>query len=296
VNDQGYFVGRIERNLYWVTDGDYHSAFLATTDGVVLFDAPPSIGRNLQRAVDHVAAAEGLSNTVTHLVYTHHHSDHAGASSLFGSNVARIGHEETRRLLLRDNDPAKPAPEETFADQRTLDIAGDRIELAWHGANHSPDNIYIHFPDHDTLMLVDIVLPGWAPFYGINLSEDVPGYMNAPATALSYPWKHLIAGHLGRLGTREDATLHQGYIADIESGAKAALGVVDPTPYFQKYGSNLWAAVKGYLDEVAEAAAGPVTEKYAGKLGAVDVFTVPTAFSILESIRLDLGYRMDVHP
>jgi hypothetical protein len=31
-------------------------------------------------------------------------------------------------------------------------------------------------------------------------------------------------------------------------------------------------------------------------LGAVDVFSVPTAFSILESIRLDLGYRMDVHP
>jgi len=40
---------------------------------------------------------------------------------------------------------------------------------------------------HDTLMLVDMVLPGWAPFYGINLSEDVPGYMAAPAKALSYP-------------------------------------------------------------------------------------------------------------
>ncbi len=25
-------------------------------------------------------------------------------------------------------------------------------------------------------------------------------------------------------------------------------------------------------------------------------FTAPTAFTILESIRLDLGYRMDVHP
>ena len=94
VNDQGYYVGRIERNLYWVTDGDYHSAFLATPDGVVLFDAPPSIGHNLQRAVNDIAAAEGVSNTVTHLVYTHHHSDHAGASSLFGSNVVRIGHEE----------------------------------------------------------------------------------------------------------------------------------------------------------------------------------------------------------
>jgi glyoxylase-like metal-dependent hydrolase (beta-lactamase superfamily II) len=237
-----------------------------------------------------------VSGTVTHLVYTHHHSDHAGASSLFGSNVVRIGHEETRRLLLRDKDPAKPTPEETFADQRTLEIGGERIQLAWHGSNHSPDNIYIHFPDHDTLMLVDIVLPGWAPFYGINLSEDVPGYMAAPAAALSYPWKHLIAGHLGRLGTRDDVTLHQQYIADIEAGARTALATVDPTPYFQKYGENLWAAVRGFLDAVADTAAAPVIEKYTGVLGAVDVFTAPTAFSILESIRLDLGYRMDVHP
>ena len=151
VNDQGYYVGRIERNLYWVTDGDYHSAFLTTPDGVVLFDAPPTIGHNLQRAVNDIAAAEGVSSTVTHLVYSHHHSDHAGA-------------------------------------------------------------------------------------------------------------------------------------------------MVDPTPYFAKYGENLWAAVKGYLDAVAETAAAPVIEKYTGVLGAVDVFTVPTAFSILESIRLDLGYRMDVHP
>jgi hypothetical protein len=91
-------------------------------------------------------------------------------------------------------------------------------------------------------------------------------------------------------------TLHQQYIADIEAGAREALGVTDPSPYFQKYGDNLWAAVKGYLDAVAEAAAVPVIEKYTGMLGAADVFTVPTAFSILGSIRLDLGYRMDVHP
>jgi len=44
-NEQGYFVGRVERNLYWVTDGTYQSAFLATPDGVVLFDAPPTIGQ-----------------------------------------------------------------------------------------------------------------------------------------------------------------------------------------------------------------------------------------------------------
>src|SRR6202789_3943197 len=102
LNEQGYYVGRVEQNLYWVTDGTYQCAFLTTTDGVVLLDAPPTIGRNIQRAVDEIAAANGVSNRVTHLVYSHHHADHVGASSLFDRNVARIGHEETRRLLLRD--------------------------------------------------------------------------------------------------------------------------------------------------------------------------------------------------
>src|ERR1700737_3880092 len=125
LNEQGYYVGRVERNLYWVTDGTYQSAFLTTSDGVVLLDAPPTIGHNIQRAVDEIASANGVSNKVTHLVYSHHHADHAGASSLFDKDVVRIGHEETRRLLLRDDDPARPAPEETFADHRTLKIGGE---------------------------------------------------------------------------------------------------------------------------------------------------------------------------
>ena len=68
LNDQGYYVGQVERNLHWVTDGVYQSAFLTTRDGVVLFDAPPGISHNLQRAVDEIAAAIGVSKTVTHLV------------------------------------------------------------------------------------------------------------------------------------------------------------------------------------------------------------------------------------
>src|SRR6476659_8952940 len=229
LNEQGYFVGRVERNLYWVTDGVYQSAFLTTTDGVVVFDAPPSIGQNLRRAVDEIAAANGVPNTVTHLVYSHHHHDHAGASSLF-ENVVRVGHEETRRLLLRDNDPARPAPEVTFADRYTLEVGGERVELAWHGPNHSPDNIFIHFPDHDTLMMIDVVNAGWVPIYNLNLSDDVIGYTGAPAIALDYPWTHLISGHLGRVATREDVAMHQQYIADIEASSREALASVNAGP------------------------------------------------------------------
>ena len=291
LNDQRYYVGRVERNLYWVTDGVYNSAFLATRDGVVVFDAPPSIGPNLRLAVDEIAAANGVPNTVTHFVYSHHHADHAGAASLFGGDVARIGHQETRRLLERDNDPARPLPEVTFAGTYTLEVGGERVELAWHGPNHTPDNIYIHFPGHDTLMFIDVVNAGWVPIYNVNLSEDVIGYIGAPAIALSYPWTHLISGHLGRLATRDDVAVHQAYIADIEASAAEALAAVDPLPFYIAAGENFWAGVKAHLDTVTERAAAPIIAKYTGVLAAADIeiFTNSTTFQIMQSLRLDRG-------
>jgi glyoxylase-like metal-dependent hydrolase (beta-lactamase superfamily II) len=296
LNDDGYYVGRLERNLYWITDGTYQSAFLTTSDGVVLLDAPPTTGNNLQRAVDKIASANGVSNQVNYLIYSHHHADHVGASSLFGKDVTRIGHEETRRLLLRDDDPARPPNEETFQDTRTLEIGGERIALAWHGANHSPDNIVIHLPDHDTLMMIDIVNPGWAPVFLSNLTEDIPGYLEAPATALGYSWTHFIGGHLGRLGTREDLALHQQYMADIAKSSRQAIDTADLTRFFQKYPDNPWAAFKGGLNEMVATAAAPVIEKYTGLLAAADVFTESTTFQVMQSIRLDLGHGSWVHP
>ena len=85
-------------------------------------------------------------------------------------------------------------------------------------------------------------------------------------------------------------------MADIAASVRNAIDTVDPTPYFQKYGENMWAAVKGYLDAITDAAAEPVIEKYTGVLAAADVFTESTTFWVMESIRLDLGYGSQVHP
>jgi glyoxylase-like metal-dependent hydrolase (beta-lactamase superfamily II) len=300
LNDQGYYVGRVERNLYYVTDGVYQSAFLTTPDGVVIFDAPPSIGHNIRRAVDEIAAANGVSNTVTHFVYSHHHADHGGAASIFDGDVVRIGHEETRRLLQRDGDPGRPLPEVTFADQYTLEVGGERVELAWRGPNHTPDNIYIHFPDHDTLMFIDVVNAGWVPIYNVNLSEDVIGYMGAPAIVQDYPWRHFICGHLGRLATRDDVSVYQQYLADIEASSREALAAIDPIPFYVAAGENFWAGVKAHLDTVTERAAAPIIAKYTGVLAAADIaeFTRTTTFQIMQSVRLDRGYTVStyVHP
>jgi glyoxylase-like metal-dependent hydrolase (beta-lactamase superfamily II) len=298
VNAQGYHVGRVKKNLYWVTDGTYQAAFLATRKGVVLCDAPPTIGHNLQRAIDQIAVATGASDKVTHIVYSHHHADHVGASSLFGPDVVRVGHVETKRLLARDSGPDQtvPLPDVTFERRRTLHVGGERIHLAWHGTNHTPDNIFIHFPDHDTLMLVDINLPGWAPYNSFNVNEDVPGSIAAADTAMTYPWTHFIGGHMGRLGTRHDMAVYQQYVSDLIDSIKKAIVAVDPTPFFAKYGNNSWGAVQTYQAAQVDYAAAPVIAKYTGVLAAADVYTASTAFILLESIRLDQGFDSQIHP
>jgi hypothetical protein len=147
-------------------------------------------------------------------------------------------------------------------------------------------------------MLIDVVNAGWVPIYNVNLSEDVPGYIEAPSIALSYPWAHLIGGHLGRLATRDDVTLHQQYISDIEASAREALAAVDPVPFYMRYGENVWAGVKAHLDTVTQRAAAPVIAKYTGVLAAADIeiFTTTTTFQIMQSLRLDSGPSGPVHP
>jgi hypothetical protein len=78
--------------------------------------------------------------------------------------------------------------------------------------------------------------------------------------------------------------------------APGPLPTVDPAPFCAKYGHNTWAAVKAYLDAASEQTAAPVAEKCAGVLAAADVFTGSTTFVILESLRLDSGAGLRIHP
>ncbi|MCT9935325.1 MBL fold metallo-hydrolase [Planotetraspora sp. A-T 1434] len=300
LNAQGYYVGQIKGNLYWVTDGYYQAMFLTTRQGVVLVDAPPTIGRNLLRAIEEVTQANGRPSTVTHLVYSHSHADHIGASVIFGKDVVRIGHAETRTLLRRDGDPNRPAPTVTFDDRYVLRVGGERLELTYHGPNHSPDNIFVYAPDQETLMVADVIYPGWVPFTNLAVSQDIPGWVGAHDVAMNYPWKTLVGGHLGRLGVRADGHLQRQYIADLEASTRDAMATVDPTPFFQKYGpaGNGWAIFKTYLNAVAQQAAAPVVAKYTGTLAAADVYTVDNAFTMLESLRIDSGLLgpFGIHP
>jgi len=300
LNESGYFVGHIGGNLYWVTEGFTQAMFLTTPHGVVLCDAPPTIGRNLPRAIAEVTRANGMPSRVTHMIYSHSHADHIGAASIFDGPITRIAHSETKRLLKAARDPNRPLPTVTFDDRYELQVGGERLELSFHGPNHSLDNIFIRVPAQSTLMFVDVVFSGWVPFGNLSQAQDVPGWIAAHDLVLATPWQTLVGGHVGRLGTRADVALQRDYVQDLAASTRATIEALDPTPFVAKYGptGNFWALARSYLDAAAQQAAAPITAKYLGRLAAADVFTEPNAAALVNSIRIDAGILgpFGIHP
>ena len=280
----GYLVEEIADRTFWVTDGLYQSIFLVTSDGVVVVDAPPTIGHNLVRAISTVTTAP-----VTHAIYSHHHADHIGAMSLFGA-ARRYAQRSVVGLLSRTSDPNRPPPEVSFEEHLTLNVGDDEIRLEYHGPNHSPGNIFVHLPAQRVLMLVDVIFPGWVPFAYAAESQNIPGYLEAPAQALAYDFDTFVGGHLTRLGSRADISMHQQYMADLKSQAANAIGTFDVD---QVYGEvdpeNPWAVFNAYLSGVADQAAAAVTPNWIDKLGGADVYTWSNAYAAVESLRIDYG-------
>ena len=116
------------------------------------------------------------------------------------NGARRYAHREVAGLLRQAHDPNRPLPDVTFDDQLTVTAGEDRIELAYHGPNHSPGNIFTYLPAQRVLMLVDVVFPGWVPFAYLAESQNIPGWLEAPGAGarLSVPHVHRGPPHPAR--------------------------------------------------------------------------------------------------
>ena len=96
IPEKGYLVQELGDGLYWVTEGTYHMMFLTTGEGVIVVDAPPSIGENVLKAIK-----ETTDEPITHVIYSHSHADHIAAASMYPEDAIYIAHEETALRLAR---------------------------------------------------------------------------------------------------------------------------------------------------------------------------------------------------
>ena len=225
-------------------------------------DAPPSYAANLPKAI-----AELTDKPVTHVVYSHSHSDHIGGASLLGGRPIIVAHSETLRLVKRASDPRRPLPTVTFSDRYSLRVGSKVLELSYHGNAHEPGNIFIHAPSQRVLMVVDVVFPGWMPWRRFALAQDIPGYFAQVEQLRTMDWDVLVGGHVARTGTHADVDLQAEFNRDIKQAAATALAStkfgVGLNP---KDESNPWAGFGNYIDRVAAQCVNTLTPKWSRRL------------------------------
>jgi len=307
LNPSGYAILPLSHGAYMVTDGIYQSLVLISTAGVVVVDAPPTLGHNLQHAISNLT-----SLPVKWFIYSHSHADHAGGAYLFSSSSASphananaknpviIAHENTAEQLASANDShRRPLPNITFRKMYHLQAGNQTLELFFPGVGHDLGNIIIYAPAQKVLMMVDQVYPGWVPFSGLAASVYVPGWMAAHDAILKYDFDVYLGGHMGGLGTRKDVQIQREYVWDVWRNCKRILEESgDPTnevvglPGIQKdvlgmNEGNYWALFAVYLDTVAERCYNVTNERWLGRLAAQDVFGYSHAWRMTESLRLD---------
>ncbi|MDX2243089.1 MAG: MBL fold metallo-hydrolase [Leptolyngbyaceae cyanobacterium bins.302] len=278
--NKGYLVEKVGNNLYRVADGAYDAMFLVYDKGVVAVDAPPTIGKNYLNAISEVT-----KNPVTHVIYSHAHTDHIGAASLFPKTATYIAQEETTVILSRMKDPRRPIPTVSFAEDYTLKVGNQVLELHYAGVNHQAGNIFIYAPQQKVLMLVDIVYPGWIPFKNLGIVEDVPGYLVAHDVALQYDFNVFIGGHVNRYGTRKDVEESREFALDLKNAAQKALQAVNIGAIAQKTGvENVWYFYDTYQDTVVDQCVKEMLPKWRNRLGGVEVYLADNCWVMQESL------------
>ena len=284
-------VEEIRDNLYWVTDGSYNTMFLVTDEGVVAIDAPLTIGQNYLNAI-----AEVTDKPITHVIYSHGHLDHIGAAGMFPKNATYIAHQDTalelqRAMSLANNvSSVPPIPTITFPKNYTLQIGNQTLDLDYYGTNHMSGNLFIYAPNQKTLMLVDVVFPGWIPFAYLAIAEDIAGFIKAHDIALNnYDFDTFVGGHLTRLGTRDDVITQQEFVSDLEKATAQANSEVQYADIATQVSDihNPWLIFSKYIDTIDKNCVETMLPKWGSRLGGAQEFMSTQCFTMTDFGRVD---------
>ena len=279
--EKGYFVQEIRGGLYWVTDGLYNTIFIVSSQGVIAVDPLPNLGEKYLRAI-----AEVTDKPITHVIYSHEHTDHIGTAYLFPRTAVYIAQQKTAEILARRRDPRRPLPTLTFDETYTLSVGDQTLVLDSKGVNHESGNIFIYAPRQKVLMLVDVVYPGWMPYKNLGIAEDVQGYIQAHYDALAYDFDAFVGGHVDRLGTRADVETSLEFVKDLKNTVTTEVAKLSFPAYLQQNSSPRprWDQHNDYELALVDSCYSQLFPKWNPRLKGTETYLRDNCWAMVESL------------
>ena len=283
---KGYFVAEIADGLYWLMDGTYQAMFLTTGEGVIVVDAPTSLGEKYLQAIDEVT-----DEPVTHFIYSHTHTDHVGAAGMFSEASVIIAQQQATEHLIAKNDSNRPIPNMSFDDTHNLEVGNQTLELYHIGNYHSKGDTVIYAPAQKVAMIVDYFHPGGAPFKNFGITQDMGVHIATFDVLLEMFDDDVIfvSGHETILGTKQHIIEYKQFTNDVLDNTVTALGKVSFGEIAQQQGpdADAYQMFDAYLDALAASCAQDTIAQWDGKLHGLDTFMEDNCLTMSLYVTLD---------
>ena len=103
-----------------------------------------------------------------------------------------------------------------------------------------------------------------------------------------YDFQQLIAGHVGRAGSKDDVDQQWAFMTDLHAAALNALGSTKIAEGMrQEDTTNPWAVFDNFIDRVTVQCVAELAPEWQEKLSGFDVFIYDQCMAMEQSIRVD---------
>lgn len=233
----------LQGDLYRVRNGQRHSVFLVTAEGILLADP---LGRANAEWLLEQFAARFPGRPVRFLVLGHHHYTRSEGAGLF-KDAEIIGHDRFNDELQRARSDERYARITSvvrrFKERETITLGGETIEAIHVGYAGAPEMTLLYFPKGRVAFTADVPFTNLSSGFGAFRPRDVMRWADIVA---SLELDQLVIGD-GRTMSRAETTgLAQylkalteavaiGYEAGSSAGieASALLDSYRTTPFYQ---------------------------------------------------------------
>jgi cyclase len=188
---------KVTDNLYVIIGDGGNSAFMPTSEGVILVDDKfaadaPQILAKVKVVTD---------KPIRYVLNTHQHGDHTGGNeALLAANAEIVIQKNARANMVTGKQPG--LPHITFTDESQIFLGGKEVVARHLGRGHTNGDAVIYFPSERVLHTGDLFVVG-APYCDANNGGSIKEWDQTLQKALQYDFDIVIPGH-GPVSKRED--------------------------------------------------------------------------------------------
>src|SRR6516162_9218514 len=213
---------------YMFSSGDLNSGIVATSEGVVVFDALDS---EVVARAEREAIANTIRQPVRFLVSSPYHNPFSKGNIAY-ADVWKIGHEAYRTDLVRQLERDKASPEEqkarlpnqTFRDRMTLYLGGKEIQVLYLGRAHTRGDSIVYVPQDRIVYLSEVFSADQFLFMNDGYGLD---WLKTVETAAGLDADIFVPGHsplpADPKQSREEFLRYRQMLADVRDSVQQAI-------------------------------------------------------------------------